>query len=428
MDPIVRGDMVYSPVWDRNWRERFGLAGKFDVTGGGKDERELLVQLIRKENGIIECELTPDGTVKGQLSVNTNWLVLGLFPNDNSAGVEHDFIDVSHPTKNAYNGAFNRQIYWRQILPQFVRVDLNSFFASADPRNPGTPEHVCAYAMLTVQSPSTQQAFLEITGSDDFLQVWLNARTLTPAPLLLSEVPKSRTIELVAGTNILTVKSCENIGGWYFTARITDATGHDLPGITTKPEIPDEPLLAPAAAPASANTQVVEGFGSIVSFKHTDETYPDYRGGTKSWWAYVLDAESELRWQTAPCPEKKRTIFAVTASMAEAPGEAELFVNGTYALTFKLTNDPGIHSWERGPYRLTFVSKAPAGGNSGILLLDVPADQVTAGQPVEVRVVPVKAAENSWFMIKAYQDTIAHEHLTPEMVAEMVHATWQSRK
>jgi hypothetical protein len=68
-----------------------------------------------------------------------------------------------------------------------------------------------------------------------------------------------------------------------------------------------------------------------------------------------------------------------------------------------------------------------AGGNSGILLLDVPPEQITAGQPGEVRVVPARAQDNSWFMIKNYQDTIAHEHVTPEAAAEMIHATWQNR-
>jgi 4-amino-4-deoxy-L-arabinose transferase-like glycosyltransferase len=357
----------------------------------------------------------------------TNWLVLGLFLNDNGEGVDRNFIDVGHLTRNAYQGAFNRNIYWRQILPQFVRVDLNSFFALADPRNPGNPEHVCAYAAVTVRSPSAQRAFLELAGSDDYMKAWLNGSSLTPGPVMLSEVAKRRPIDLKAGASFLIVKSCENIGTWYFTARITDESGRDVPDVTTAPEIPEEPVPVAAAPAPSTNTQVVEGFGSILTFKHTDEKYPDYRGGTKSWWAYVRDPESEVTWRTAPCPQKKRTIFVLTASMSEAPGEAELFVNGTYVLTFNLSNDPGTHTWERGPYRLTFVSKAAAGGNSGILLLDVPSEQITAGQPVEVRVVPSKAQDNSWFMIKDYHDTIAHEHVTSETAAEMVHATWQSR-
>lgn len=364
--------------------------------------------------------------VRARKQFLTHWLVLGLFPNDGGAGVEQNFIDVTHLTRDAYRGAFDRQVYWREILPQFVRVDLNTYFASADTRNPGNPEHVCAYTALTVQSPSARKAVLEISGSDDYFQAWLNGRSLTAAPLLLSETHKRRPIDLSAGANLLIAKSCENIGSWYFTARITDEAGHDLPGVTTQAEFPAEPILAPSPPPSS-DAQVVEGYDSIVAFKHTDARYPDYRGGAQSWWAYVRDAETEVAWRTAPSPAKKRTIFTLTASMSESPGEAELFVNGAYALTFTLSDKPGTQTWERGPYRLTFVSKGAAGGNSGVLLVEVPPEQVTVGQPVDLRVVPVKAAENAWFMVKGYQDTVAHERLTPEAVAELIHATWQSR-
>ena len=340
----------------------------------------------------------------------TNWLVLGTFLNDNGKGVDRDVID------------------WRQILPQFVRVDLDSFFAFADPRNPGNAEHVCAYAALMVRSPSAQRAFLEVAGSRDIMRAWLNGGALTPAPILLNEMPTRRPIDLEAGGNLLVVSSCKTFDSWYFTARITDDSGRDVPDITTAPGMPEEPIVAVAPAPAAdTSLQVVEGFGSILTFKHTDEKYPDYRGGARSWWAHVDDAEGEVTWRTAPCPQKKRTIFALTASMSEAPGEAELFVNDTYALTFKLSDEPGTHTWESGSYRATFVSKGAAAGNSGILLLEVPPEQITVGQSVEIRVVLAKAKEDSWFMIKAYQDTLAHEHVTPAAAAEMVHATWQSR-
>ena len=173
----------------------------------------------------------------------TQWLLLGLFLNDDGAGVKRDFIDINHLSKDRYQGAFG-DIQWRQITPQFVRVDLNRFYAASDPRNPGNPEHVCAYAATTLRVAAAESAFIELGGSDDYIQGWLNRRTLAPQPMLLSPAPTNLPIDLNAGDNLLVLKSCENIGDWDFTARITDAGGHDLPGVVAEPRIPEQPIAA----------------------------------------------------------------------------------------------------------------------------------------------------------------------------------------
>ena len=74
---------------------------------------------------------------------------------------------------------------------------------------------------------------------------------------------------------------------------------------------------------------------------------------------------------------------------------------------------------------MTFVSKASVAGNSGIALLDVPAEQITPGQPVELRVMPVRGKAEAWVMIQNYHDTIEHEHLTPELASDTIRSTWQ---
>jgi len=358
----------------------------------------------------------------------TNWMVLGPFLNDDNKGVQQDFIDIQHLTKNRYQGAFG-DVFWRQINPQFVRVDLNRYFATADPRTPGNPEHVCAYAVMTVRSPRAQGAFLELSGSDDYIQVWLNGGTLTPWPFILSETAKRRPIDLRSGDNVLMAKSCENVGGWFFTARITDADGKDLPGIAAVQEVPLGAPPAAAAPPPESSTQLqlVDGFGSVIAFRHHSDNYPDYRGGSESWWANFRDQPSELVWRTVPVSEKKRTVFVWTASMSDEAGDAELYVNGQYALTFNISSDHSVRNWAGGPFHFTFVSKQAVAGNSGLALLDVPADLVTPGQPVELRVVPVKGEQDPWFMLKNFHDTIAHERITPEVAVETFKGAWESQ-
>ncbi len=355
----------------------------------------------------------------------TEWMFLGLFDNSRNEGVGKAFIDVQHITKSRYQGAFG-DIYWRPFTPQFVRVDLNRAFATSDARNPGNPEEVCAYAVLTVKSPQQQNAYLEMGGSEDYAQVWLNGSSLTAGSMTLG-APRRTAVELSAGNNALVVKSCEGIGDWYYTARITDAEGKDLPNITTAAELPSGPLPV-AVRPSSELPQLVEGFDGVVRFKHTQDPYPDYRGGGQSWWAYVVDEGSEVVWHTAAPPAKKRTTFVLTVSISNEEGEAEVFVNGEFALTITMGPLRSMRTWQAGGYRMTFVPKVDAGGNSGVLWLDVPAEKITAGQPVEGRVAPVRGNEHAWFMVKKYKDTIAHEHITPQSIVDTYEHSWEEHK
>jgi 4-amino-4-deoxy-L-arabinose transferase-like glycosyltransferase len=354
----------------------------------------------------------------------TDWLVLGPFQNDQGAGVRRDFIDVTELKRGQYEGV-SGPITWRPISPQFVRVDLNQFFAMSDARHVGNPEDVCAYAVTTLQSDSSRSAFLELAGSDDYAQLWLNGKMLTPGPLMLQEAPKRRPIDLVQGDNVLLVKSCESIGSWYFTVRLTDDRGQDITGITIVPDLPR--VHAPTsvrAEPPADEVQLIEGFASIVRYAHTQDRYGDYRGGTQSWWAYVRDHGADVVWRTAPCPQKRTTTFAFTASMGEEEGKAELWLNDKYVFTFDLGDAFTSRTWQQDGYQLSFTNKLMVAGNSGIFLLTVPPDVVTAGQGIELRVVPVDGQDGAWFMVKEYTDTIEHEHLTPASVVTAVRDAW----
>lgn len=366
----------------------------------------------------------------------TQWLVLGLFDNTGQQGTSKDFIDPRHVTRSQYAGAFG-DVYWRPVTLRNVRVDLNIVYGRSDPRSPGNPEWVCAYAVTDVRSEVDRPGvYLEIAGSDDPLHIWLNGVSLTPAPLMPGEAPQRRIVDLKAGENLLLVKSCERIGSWEFTVRLTDADGVDVPGITATPDIPvlTETAVGPADAADQAGSpppapqpaaQMVEGFGTIVAYKHTG-VYQDYRGGTESWWVSQNDPDAQLVWRTAPCPEQKQTVVAFTASTAVEPAEADLYVNGSYALSFSIGGENTERTWSQGAYQMRFIPKGEFAGHSGIVVLVVPESAVTAGQPLEFRVVPTKGLESAWFMIKSYADTIGHEGLSAADLLDSMRNQWQS--
>ena len=154
------------------------------------------------------------------------------------------------------------------------------------------------------------------------------------------------------------------------------------------------------------NIQLIEGFSAIISYENTQEKYPDFRGGTTSWWEYYRDTPEEITWKTAVCPDKKKAAFVFIASNGEDYGQAELYVNGKFALMI----ESGIHEdkqWQnnRG-YIMFFNFKGYYVGNSGIYILVVPEDNINAGQKCEIKVSHITGGKSSWFMIKDYTDVL----------------------
>ncbi len=101
-DPILPSDVIYTPLWNANSALRFALAGKIDIDGDGRDDREIVKQLIRINSGTIDAE--DKGTeVEGKMTRHTRYLILGDQPTIGESG------DVD---------ATARQNAWSRILGQ----------------------------------------------------------------------------------------------------------------------------------------------------------------------------------------------------------------------------------------------------------------------------------------------------------------------
>ena len=361
--------------------------------------------------------------LKGRKRYLDNWLLLGLFPNADGRGQLRDPVNPNDLSPGSYRGAFG-EAHWQPMQQQFVHVDLNRAFAAADRDHPGNPERVCAYAATTVRVPSRRDATLELAGSlNDTLRVWLNGRALTPFPLSMGAEPKQRRVALLEGDNGLLVQSCEDIGNWQFNARLLDDAGHDFEDITTLATLPVAAMRLDAQ-PAET-VQVVEGYAAPVGGQQ-DPNYPDYRGGSESWRARVQD-HSSASWKTAAPAAALPTVFAFTGSTSDEEGDLLLSVDGRPALTFRSHRDRELHSWEGDGMTLVFVSRASAAGNSGFYLLSVPAERLTPGQPLELRVTGADGDPATWFMIKAWPDTVPFEHVTAALALEATHGSWRDR-
>jgi hypothetical protein len=356
----------------------------------------------------------------GRRAYLTDWLARGPFDNRAPAAGATELVDVAQLAADPRGAA--AEPGWAPVPARGAFVDLDSFYAPAVAG--GNPEWTCAYAVTTIASDAAQRGFLELAGSGDALSVWLNGNDLTPSPIHARYDPMHRPIDLRAGENLLVVKSCEDVGAWYFVARITDAGGRDLPNLRASAALPSQPI-PPAAPAAEEDAQVVEGFGSVTFAAHSADSYGDYRGGGPSAWAYVEDPRHEVVWRTGPIPERKPTILAVTASSSPENGDAELYVNGQLAVAFPIGTQGVGGRWSGKDYRVAFVSKGFFAGNSGLLLISVPAEAVTPGEPLELRVALTGGAPRAWFMIKSYPDTVAKEAITARAAEAQLHSLWR---
>ncbi len=75
--PIIKNDLVSSALWQKGRKMQFALLGKMDMNGDGLDDRETLKAMIIQGGGIISEDLPPDGKATGEMTVDTNWLVVG---------------------------------------------------------------------------------------------------------------------------------------------------------------------------------------------------------------------------------------------------------------------------------------------------------------------------------------------------------------
>src|SRR5690606_30573174 len=75
-----------SQVWHRGKKLRFALMGIIDLDGDGLNDMKLARDLIELNGGVVDAYVADDGTIQGEISVNTRYLVRGNEPTGGNAG------------------------------------------------------------------------------------------------------------------------------------------------------------------------------------------------------------------------------------------------------------------------------------------------------------------------------------------------------
>lgn len=81
--PLMSGDKVYSQVWSRGRQIGFAITGVVDLNNDGSDDLDQLKRIVQINNGKVDATPDGEGGIEGQMTVDTRYLILGNFPEDN---------------------------------------------------------------------------------------------------------------------------------------------------------------------------------------------------------------------------------------------------------------------------------------------------------------------------------------------------------
>ena len=91
--PMVRGDVIYTPIWSPGLVEKISVIGDIDLDGDGKSDREQFRQLMAVSGVVIDNEIDDAGEripAEGKITVQTKFLVLGNIPDRADIVVENE--------------------------------------------------------------------------------------------------------------------------------------------------------------------------------------------------------------------------------------------------------------------------------------------------------------------------------------------------
>jgi hypothetical protein len=83
-DPILVGDRIYTPIWNVGEKRHFALAGIIDLDNDGLSDLARMHALIRTNGGVVDAQMDAAGNRRGEMTMNTTYLVLGEAPGVNA--------------------------------------------------------------------------------------------------------------------------------------------------------------------------------------------------------------------------------------------------------------------------------------------------------------------------------------------------------
>jgi hypothetical protein len=165
------------------------------------------------------------------------WQLLGPFPNEENRNRAVALVDPE--SLQALQPLAVGEATWQSYRARGGVVELNRYLSRLFPGSHGNPEYLISYLRAVVHSPDARTRALELVGSRDEIQVWLNGKLLTPKAAGLKEWELEKVeLPLAAGDNVLLLRTVETVGDWWFSARIAHADGRPDPELAIVAPVP----------------------------------------------------------------------------------------------------------------------------------------------------------------------------------------------
>ncbi len=162
--------------------------------------------------------------LRAQFGTVTDWMLLGPFASPgaleghNTVYPPEESIDLN----GEYEGLGGR-VHWieHRQADKHASVDLTKVYSPT--------EHVCAYALCYVTSPSEQNVQIRV-GTNDSGKVWLGDKLVLDYPMEGTAYLDREIIPvtLPEGTTPILIKVCNGTNNWGFVFRITDGEGRPV--------------------------------------------------------------------------------------------------------------------------------------------------------------------------------------------------------
>lgn len=162
--------------------------------------------------------------------------------------------------------------------------------------------------------------------------------------------------------------------------------------------------VAHAQFPVNKNTTIVNGFAKKIS--GDDFSYhSSIPIATESLLIRATDGNSSMEWETAAVPANLNTetvTFVWLAGIGSSPGKAsfDLAVNGENKFSFWTDGADTFTQTQEDGSSLVFIKDLidQHGDRFGFLYLTLPASEVTAGKPLQLKVTGGRFNLSSWYM------------------------------
>ena len=87
VDPVVPGDKIFNPIWDRGRKTGVAILGIVDMDGDGTTDNDEFKHLIERWGGKIDAEVDlKTYKITGRITTETDWLIEGKIPEPADAG------------------------------------------------------------------------------------------------------------------------------------------------------------------------------------------------------------------------------------------------------------------------------------------------------------------------------------------------------